>query len=278
MNWPKDGSKKSKSVLVRLRHIFLISPCIQIPHLYQKQNFVRTQFFANSQRIPCCATVIRYHGFWKRPFMTIIILLGPPGSGKGTQADLLHHHLQLPHISTGEILRQHVRQKTTLGQAVSDCLNKGHLVPDPLILDILFERTAQPDCQKGYILDGFPRTTPQAKALQERLGSKQPIVFNLMLTDKEIISRLTQRRVCPHCQSLYHLTHKPPQKEGTCDACQTPLIQRSDDTEAVIAERLRVYHAETAPLIAFYTQLINIDCSRSKADILADIQRHLCER
>ncbi len=208
----------------------------------------------------------------------IIVYIGSPGSGKGTQAALLHQQLEIPHISTGEILREHVRKKTTLGQTVSAYLNQGLLVPDPLILDMLFDRVAEKDCEKGYILDGFPRTLAQAQALQLRLDNLHPKVFNLMLSDANILQRLTLRRVCPSCHTLYHLTYSPPQVEGVCDQCSTPLIHRSDDTEEVIVNRLKIYHAQTAPLIDYYQQLgllHPIDCADSKSAIFAAIQQHL---
>ncbi len=150
----------------------------------------------------------------------VLIMLGPPGAGKGTQAALLHEQLQLPHISTGELLRDHVRRETTLGNQAKLFMDKGQLVPDQLILDMLFERVSNRDCAKGYILDGFPRTLPQAESLQARLkGQPQPIVINLDLSDAKIIERLTKRLVCESCGTPYHLVYSPPQNNGVCDKC-----------------------------------------------------------
>ena len=185
----------------------------------------------------------------------VLILLGPPGSGKGTQAVMLHDQLHLPHISTGDLLRDHVRKGTDLGKQAQTYMEKGQLVPDGLILDMLFERVSQKDCSKGYILDGFPRTLPQAEALHDRLkGKPEPIVINLDLPDAKIIERLTKRISCETCNTPYHLISSPPKVQGKCDKCGGKLIQRSDDTEAVITKRLKVYHEQTAPLINYYTK------------------------
>lgn len=205
----------------------------------------------------------------------VFIMLGPPGAGKGTQAAMLHEKLQIPHISTGELLRDHVRRETPLGKQAKLFMDKGNLVTDQLILDMLFERVAQADCAKGYILDGFPRTLPQAESLQARLkGQPQPIVLNLDLADAKIIERLTKRVVCESCGTPYHLVYSPPKTGGVCDKCSGKLIQRSDDTEAVISKRLKVYHDQTAPLIAYYNQLKilhTIDCDQSKEEIFSEV-------
>ncbi|MES2122086.1 MAG: adenylate kinase [Chlamydiota bacterium] len=205
------------------------------------------------------------------PTPLILVLLGPPGAGKGTQATLLSKELQLPHISTGDLLRENVRNGTDLGKEAKGFMEKGHLVPDSLILDMLFLRVSSPDCSQGYILDGFPRTLPQTEALQERLkGQSVPIVLNLDLSDAKIIERLTKRVVCEKCGTIYHLVYSPPLKADTCDKCQGRLIQRTDDTQAVIEKRLNVYHEQTAPLIAFYSKLgilHTIDCDQPKDKI-----------
>lgn len=205
----------------------------------------------------------------------VFIMLGPPGAGKGTQAAMLHEKLQIPNISTGDLLRDHVRRETSLGKQAKLFIDKGHLVPDHLILNMLFERVSQIDCAKGYILDGFPRTIPQAESLQERLkGQCQPIVLNLDLVDPKIIERLTKRVVCESCGTPYHPVYSPPKNEGVCDKCSGKLIQRSDDTEAVISKRLKVYHDQTAPLIAYYTKLKilhTIDCDNPKDKIFSEV-------
>jgi adenylate kinase len=211
----------------------------------------------------------------------VLIMLGPPGAGKGTQAVMLHEKLKIPHISTGDLLRDHVRRNTPLGQQAELFISKGQLVPDQLILDMLFERVSQADCSKGYILDGFPRTLPQAESLQTHLkGKSQPIVFNLDLADAQIIERLTQRIVCESCGTPYHLAYSPPQQSGICDKCAGKLIHRSDDTEAVISKRLKVYHDQTAPLIAYYTQLKvlhSINCDQPKNKIFAEVVAHISQ-
>jgi adenylate kinase len=202
-------------------------------------------------------------------------MLGPPGAGKGTQAAMLHEKLHIPHISTGDLLRDHVRRETELGKNAKSFMEKGQLVPDSLILDMLFERVAQKDCAKGYILDGVPRTIAQAEALQKRLqGKSVPIVINLELSDAKIIERLTNRIVCEKCGTPYHLLYSPPKVAGMCDNCQGKLIQRSDDTKEVITKRLKVYHEQTAPLIAYYNKqklLHSVNCDTDKNKIFSQV-------
>lgn len=209
----------------------------------------------------------------------VLILLGPPGAGKGTQAAMLQQKLQIPHISTGDLLREQVRQGTPLGIQAKNYMDKGQLVPDGLILDILFDRVSQKDCAKGYILDGVPRTLAQAEALQQRLrGLITPIVINLELSDAKILERLTKRLVCEKCATPYHLLYSPPKAPGICDKCQGKLIQRSDDTEIVILKRLKVYHEQTAPLIAYYTQqkmLHSVNCDADKEKIFSKVLAHI---
>lgn len=202
----------------------------------------------------------------------VLIMLGPPGSGKGTQAKLVENKLQLPHISTGDLLRDHVRRNTDLGKQAQGFLESGQLVPDGLVLDMLFERISEKDCSRGYILDGFPRTIPQAVALQKRLNGV--IVINLALSDAKVIERLSKRVVCEKCHTPYHLLYSPPKTKDTCDKCHGTLMQRSDDTEAVITKRLKVYHEQTAPLIAFYSEqklLHTIDCTADKEQVFHQI-------
>ena len=215
----------------------------------------------------------------KKTQTCIVIMLGPPGAGKGTQAVLLKDTLQIPHISTGDLLRENIKQGTTLGKQAKTFMNKGELVPDALILDMLFARVSQEDCAHGYILDGFPRTLPQAKDYHKRLSSESKVVaLNLELSDDTIVERLSNRLICKSCSAPYHLLYCAPKKEKTCDKCQGELIQRSDDTEAVVRKRLDVYHKQTSPLIAFYEKketLKSIDCDQSKEKIFQVILKHL---
>lgn len=209
------------------------------------------------------------------PTTLVLILLGAPGSGKGTQAAMLQDKLHLPHISTGDLLRDHVRKGTDLGKQAKVFMDNGQLVPDALILDMLFDRVSQKDCSNGYILDGFPRTIAQAEALRDRLKNKpEPIVINLDLSDAKVIERLTKRVSCEKCGTSYHLVYSPPKKQGTCDKCGGKLIQRADDTEAVIAKRLKVYHEQTAPLIEFYTKqklLHTVECDSQKEKVFSQV-------
>lgn len=181
-----------------------------------------------------------------------IVLLGPPGVGKGTQAARLSRELGIPHLSTGDLLRAAVAARTPLGKEAESHMAAGRLVPDPLVLRILKERLAAPDCSAGYILDGFPRNVPQATALE----SIAPLdaVLSLDLPEQVLIERLSGRRVCPACQSVYHLVTLPPRVPGRCDKDGGALEQRPDDRPEAIATRLKVYHEQTAPLLAHYRQ------------------------
>ncbi len=205
----------------------------------------------------------------------VLIMLGPPGAGKGTQAAVIRDTLKIPHISTGDLLRENKKQGTELGKKAQAYMDKGQLVPDHLILDMLFARVSQEDCNKGYILDGFPRTLAQAKAYDERLGtSSKVIAINLDIADEEIVDRLTNRMVCSSCSTPYHLIHFPPKKKMTCDSCQGKLMQRADDTEKVVRNRLDVYHQQTEPLISYYEDqktLQTVVCNQSKDKITKEI-------
>lgn len=184
-----------------------------------------------------------------------IILLGPPGSGKGTQAMRLSKELNIPHISTGDLFRDHIKRKTELGEAASSYINQGKLVPDQLTLDMLFARISQSDCVHGYILDGFPRTLSQAEALDARLPSTiQFLVLNLDVPDGVLVERAVGRRICATCGAIHHVQFSPPRASGVCDTCSGTLTHRADDTEEVIKERLKVYHTQTAPVIDYYKQ------------------------
>jgi adenylate kinase len=180
-----------------------------------------------------------------------IILFGPPGSGKGTQAVLLADSLGLPHISTGDIFRRHVEQGTGLGREVQAILASGRLVPDELVNRIVQERLVQPDCAGGFILDGYPRTLPQAETLSGWLGGRgfQQVVVNLLVDYNEIVGRIGARRQCPQCGASYNLVSNPPKHDAVCDRDQTALITREDDQEAVVWKRFEAYAQQTAPLL-----------------------------
>ncbi|MSR61748.1 MAG: adenylate kinase [Planctomycetes bacterium] len=185
----------------------------------------------------------------------IVILLGAPGAGKGTQAARLSKARSLPHVSTGDLLRDHKARGTPLGQQAKVVMDKGGLVSDALVLDMLAERVAAADCREGYVLDGFPRTDVQARALEQRLKpTDQVLVFELKVADESIVARAAGRLACRGCASTYNLNGAAPRKAGVCDACGGELYRRSDDEPAVVRERLRVYHEKTAPLVNFYRE------------------------
>ena len=177
-----------------------------------------------------------------------IVLLGPPGSGKGTQGEKLSDELGYIRLSTGDMLREAVRNQTELGKKAKEFMDAGALVPNDLIIGLMKEKIAQ--AEGGVILDGFPRTVEQADALAEQLDVD--LALNLDVDDEELISRLTKRRSCPQCNAVYHLVSKPPMKEGICDQCGSELYQRDDDTEATVSNRLKVYRENTMPLIDYY--------------------------
>jgi len=187
------------------------------------------------------------------PKPIVIILLGPPGAGKGTHAIELSKKMDLPHISTGDLFRENLSKNTSLGMKVKNIMNEGKLVPDDIVLDMLFERLAKDDCKKGYILDGFPRTLEQAQALDQKLKNTADIItINIAIEDNPLIERITGRLVCKNCGVPYHKTFLPPKKENVCDNCQGELYQRKDDTEDVVKERLSVYHKQTTPVLVYY--------------------------
>lgn len=184
-----------------------------------------------------------------------IILLGAPGSGKGTQSLFLSEKLRVPSISTGDILRKACHEKTDLGKEVQSYLDKGQLVPDKVVIEIIDKRLKAADCARGYILDGFPRTVQQAEALALMLRSRETsldLVLNLEVDDRDLLTRLTGRRQCRQCGAGYHMAFAPPLEEGICDRCGGALYQRDDDREKTIRERLNVYKKQTEPLIDFY--------------------------
>ena len=186
-----------------------------------------------------------------------LILLGAPGAGKGTIANLLVEKFSIPQISTGDILRSAVKQGTDIGRQAEEYMNRGDLVPDNVIMGIMEERLQQEDCRNGFVLDGFPRTIPQArelKSLLQKLNLSLDIVVNLDVPRDEIMRRLTSRRTCsnPECQAIYNVISMPPKKEGLCDICGSEIVQRQDETESAISNRLKTYNEKTSPLIEFY--------------------------
>ncbi|MBS5967134.1 MAG: adenylate kinase [Finegoldia magna] len=186
-----------------------------------------------------------------------LILLGPPGAGKGTQAKRVIEEFDIPHISTGDIFRKNIKEKTELGQKVEGLLAEGKLVPDELTIEIVWDRLDQEDCKNGFLLDGFPRTIPQAEALDEGLakrGLKLDRVLNIDVDKDSLVKRLSGRRVCPNCGASYHIDNNPPKVEGICDVCQTPVIQREDDKEQTVLDRIKVYDSQTKPLVDFYSK------------------------
>ena len=182
-----------------------------------------------------------------------LILLGAPGAGKGTQADILCKELDIPTISTGNILRAAIKNGTPTGMKAKAYMDEGKLVPDEVIIGIITERVAEEDCKNGYILDGVPRTIAQAESL-EKAGIVFDDVISIEISDEVIMERMSGRRVCEHCGASYHLVAVPPKQEGICDKCGGKLVQRKDDAPETVKARLEVYHKETEPLKAFYAQ------------------------
>ena len=184
-----------------------------------------------------------------------LILLGPPGAGKGTQAQRIVDRYHIPQISTGDILRAAVKESTPLGMKGKGFMDQGQLVPDEIVIGIIEERLKAKDCDPGFILDGFPRTIPQAEALQPiltRIGKKIDCVINIEVDPEELVRRLTGRRTCKHCGAMFHILFQPPKKEEICDRCGGTLYQRADDKEETIRTRLKEYEKQTAPLIQYY--------------------------
>ncbi len=210
-----------------------------------------------------------------------LILLGAPGAGKGTVAKLLSAIDGSVQISTGDILRGAVREGTDLGKKAEAFMKAGDLVPDDLIMGIMKERLAQPDCDKGFLLDGFPRTIPQAEALKKLLpevGHELDMAVNLDVPREELLNRLTTRRTCSNsdCQEIYNIRSKPPKKEGVCDKCGNPVVQRDDETEEAISHRLDTYNEKTAPLVSYYEKeglLLNITATSSEGVVGAIKER-----
>jgi len=210
-----------------------------------------------------------------------LILLGPPGAGKGTQAKFMVDRWNIPQVSTGDILRAAVREGTPLGVEAKGFMDRGELVPDRVVIGIIGERLKENDAVSGFILDGFPRTLPQAEALESiltDLGRDIDHVVSIEVEDEALIGRLTGRRMCKGCGESFHVMFNPPRKEGICDRCDGELYQRDDDKEETIRQRLKVYHDQTSPLIAFYSEkgsLREIDGSGDIKDIFARIEQVL---
>ena len=182
-----------------------------------------------------------------------LILLGAPGAGKGTQAEVIMDHLNIPAISTGNIIREALKNGTEVGLKAKSYMDAGKLVPDEVVIEIIKERLAQDDCKNGFILDGFPRTVPQAEAL-DAMGIAIDKVVDIEVADEKIAQRLGGRRVCSNCGASYHTEYKPSKVEGVCDKCGGPTVQRKDDEPATVLDRLKVYHEQTEPLKDYYAK------------------------
>jgi adenylate kinase len=206
-----------------------------------------------------------------------IIMLGAPGAGKGTQAKMIAEKYSIPHISTGDIFRANIKNGTELGKEAKKYMDQGLLVPDELTVRILLDRVAQEDCKNGYVLDGFPRTIPQAEVLDEalgKLGDKIDYAIDVDVPDENIVKRMGGRRACLSCGATYHIEHVPPKKEGICDHCGQELVLRDDDKPETVKNRLNVYHEQTQPLIEYYTKqgvLRTVDGTVDMQDVFAAI-------
>ena len=206
-----------------------------------------------------------------------IVMLGAPGAGKGTQAKMIAEKYRIPHISTGDIFRANIKNGTELGKQAKEYMDKGQLVPDELTVKILLDRVAQEDCKNGYVLDGFPRTIPQAEVLDKaltELGDHIDYAIDVNVPDENIIKRMSGRRACLTCGATYHIEHVPPKKEGICDACGNELVLRDDDKPETVKNRLDVYHKQTQPLIDYYTEkniLKTVDGTADMMDVFGAI-------
>ena len=212
-----------------------------------------------------------------------IIMLGAPGAGKGTQAKMIAEKCGIPHISTGDIFRANIKNGTELGAKAKEYMDKGLLVPDELVCDLVVDRIQQADCEKGYILDGFPRTIPQAEALENALNAieqKLDYAIDIDVPDENIINRMSGRRACVGCGATYHVLFNPTKVEGKCDVCGESLILRDDDKPETVSKRLKVYHEQTQPLIDYYTEqgvLKTVDGTRSLDEVFQAIVEILGE-
>ena len=206
-----------------------------------------------------------------------IVLFGPPGSGKGTQAKKLAEKYHIPHVSTGDILRENLKRGTALGLEAKKYMNRGELVPDEVLIGIITDRLSQPDCDEGCILDGYPRTVPQAETLEaimNELGKTLDVVVDIEVPDAEVLKRISGRRMCANCGASYHIIFNPPKQEGICDRCGRPLYQREDDKETAVMNRLEVYKQQSQPLIEYYRQkgvLATVDGTASIEEVFDEI-------
>ena len=206
-----------------------------------------------------------------------IIMLGAPGAGKGTQAKKIAAQYSIPHISTGDRFGANIKNNTELGQKAKTYMDKGELVPDSLVVDLIMDRFKEADCANGYVLDGFPRTIPQAEALDNALkanGEKVDFAINVEVPDENIINRMSGRRACVGCGATYHIKYNPTKVEGVCDACGEKLILRDDDKPETVKNRLSVYHEQTQPLIDYYNKagvLAEVDGTKDMEDVFKDI-------
>jgi adenylate kinase len=207
-----------------------------------------------------------------------IIIMGPPGAGKGTQAELIKAAYPIPHISTGDMFREAVKNGTAMGLEAKKYMDAGQLVPDQVTIGIVEERLAMPDCEAGFLLDGFPRTTVQAQALDKVLakhGKKVEIALNISVPADVLMVRMTGRVSCTTCKTVYNTLFNPPAVEGICDKCGGELIQRSDDKEETVKNRIKVYMEQTQPLLNYYEKqgnLINLDGKRHPQDVFSDVK------
>ena len=210
-----------------------------------------------------------------------LILLGPPGAGKGTQASSIVAEYGITHISTGDIFRHNIKNETELGKKVKSYLDNGQLVPDELTIDLVWDRLSKDDCKNGFLLDGFPRTINQAEALQKGLeerGLKLDKVIKIDVDKNILVKRLSGRRVCKNCGETYHIDNKPTLKDGVCDKCSGEVIQRADDNEKTVLDRIEVYEKQTFPLIDFYKNLgliLTVDGTLSIEDVFSQIKESL---